>query len=165
MRLPIVFTILIFAAGCGDKIGDPCTVDSDCSQNQDRDCDPAPNSPEGYCTISGCDFDSCPGEAVCIRFFAGANTNLACDSALEDQGTEDRCIPEEVCTLAGACVPRTSESRFCMLRCQSNGDCRAGYECRTRDLMIAHGGEPVTDPNASTEADVNLQGFCAASPR
>ena len=165
MRLPIVLTLLVLAAGCGNKIGDSCTIASDCSQNLDRECDPAPNSPGGYCTIQDCDFDSCPGEAVCIRFFSGAKTNLECDPNEEDKGTEDRCIPEEICTLAGVCVPRTAESRFCMLKCSSNSDCRGGYECRNRDLMIAHGGQPVAEPNVSTPVDTSLQGFCAASPR
>jgi hypothetical protein len=47
-----------------------------------------------------------------------------------------------------------------MLACSSNGDCRDVYECRTLDLMKAHGGEPVPDPAATTEQVPNAP-FCA----
>jgi len=63
--------------GCGKEIGDACTIASDCSPNGDRICqcsncsgtDPTSDSANGYCTVQGCDFGTCPSEAVCVRFF------------------------------------------------------------------------------------------------
>jgi len=69
--------IALLAAGCGKEIGDPCTVSSDCSTAGDRQCIDA-NEKGGYCTIQGCDYNTCPGEAACIRFYAGAFDNLTC---------------------------------------------------------------------------------------
>ena len=164
-----VFAVVLWAAlmtsvGCGKEIGDGCTTANDCAQDGTRACDPDSNSPGGYCTVIGCEFGSCPGEAVCIRFFPGASTNLPCNPELEDTGEEDRCLPDEVCTLGGVCVPRTAESRFCMRRCNGGGDCRGGYECRDEELMVSHGGEPVSNPDGEEDATETLQGFCAPSP-
>ncbi len=54
------------AGGCAPAIGDSCGTSIDCSVNGDRLCDKA--SPAGYCTVEGCEADTCPEEAVCIRF-------------------------------------------------------------------------------------------------
>ena len=152
--------LVALSAGCGDEIGDSCVSSSDCSQSGDRICDTA--SPEGYCTVPGCDFDSCPDGSVCIRFFGGVtNTTSECDPRTEDR-TTDACGPDDLCTLAGTCVPRTAETRFCMKTCGGNGDCRDKYECRTEDLMRLHGGEPVPEPGEALGDD--LQKFCAAEP-
>ena len=32
-------------------------------------CDTSSPDGQGYCTIEGCDWNTCPSEAVCIRFF------------------------------------------------------------------------------------------------
>lgn len=143
----------VVASGCGDEIGDSCTLSNDCSAQGDRTCDLA--SPEGYCTIQGCDFDSCPEEAICVRFFPSVETNISCTA-------DGDCSPDELCALGGFCVPRSSEVRFCMKSCGSGGDCRDRYECRTEDLMLAHGGEPVLDP--SKDPPSSLPRFCAAAP-
>ena len=122
------------AAGCGNEIGDSCVISSDCSPNGDRQCDPS--TKEGYCTIQGCDYDTCPEEAACIRFFTGNFENRPCAEASE-------CTLDELCSLEGHCVPRSSEVRWCMRKCDGDGDCRDGYECRDIEKMIEHGGEPV----------------------
>ena len=70
MRLPIIIALLALAVGCGKEIGDECVVPSDCSPNGDRQCDLSSKS--GYCTIQGCDYNTCPEEAACIRFFTGS---------------------------------------------------------------------------------------------
>jgi hypothetical protein len=161
MRPALLVLVTVFAAGaaaCGDEIGDECSISSDCSSSGDRICDTS--SPGGYCTVLGCDHDTCPSEATCVRFFAGAVSNLACDPATEDLETDD-CTADELCTLRGACAPRTAESRFCMLTCGSDADCREGYECRDLALMEAHGGEPVLPPDQST---ADAPSFCAPSP-
>jgi hypothetical protein len=152
MRTLLLFLAVITAA-CGHKIGDACLTGTDCS-NQDnvaRVCDTT--SPQGYCTVEGCDFQTCPGEAVCARFFPGVeSTAPACTT-----GTE--CGIDEFCTVGGRCAPRAIERRFCMLTCGSDGDCRDGYECRTLELMRVHGGEPVPDPQ--TPGEVPATSFCA----
>jgi hypothetical protein len=159
MRLVLIGVALV-GAGCGKEIGDACIVSSDCSPNGDRQCvDPGSN--EGYCTIQGCDFDTCPEEAVCVRFFTGTFSNRPCDP-IEENNTQDNCSLDELCSLAGSCVPRQSEVRYCMRRCDSNDDCRDNYECRDIALMIAHGGEPVLTPGSVI--DSGAPKFCAAKP-
>ena len=144
--------LLVFAFGCGKEIGDECVVSSDCSPNGDRQCDTS--TKQGYCTIQGCDFNTCPEEAVCVRFFTSNFSNLTCTSKAD-------CSLDELCALVGNCVPRSSEVRFCMRKCSSSGDCRDAYECRDLDLMLAHGGEPVLAPGV--EIDSKAPKFCAPS--
>ena len=147
------------AAACGNEIGDSCVVAADCSPNGDRICDNA--SDDGYCTIQGCDFDTCPEEAVCIRFYTGSFSNRECDPATEDLAT-DMCAVDELCAVDGHCVPRSAEVRYCMRSCESGGDCRDGYECRDLELMKDHGGEPVLAPG-QVLGDSPPR-FCAQAP-
>lgn len=161
MRPFFIVTLLFASAACGNEIGDPCSLSSECSPQGDRICDVS--SPGGYCTIFGCEHDTCPGEAVCVRFFSVADTNRGCNPDTEDiSGGTDECTSDELCTLSGSCVPRTAEQRFCMKKCQSDGDCRDDYECRDEALMMDHGGEPVPEPGTAVGDDP--QPFCAAAP-
>jgi hypothetical protein len=160
-RMRLVVIALVVVAGCGKEIGDKCVISTDCSPNGDRQCDSS--SKEGYCTIQGCDFGTCPEEAVCVRFFTGGFANHPCDPTTEDQpGGADACGLDELCSLNGQCVPRSSEIRFCMKVCESGDDCRDSYECRDLDLMRAHGGEPVLE--AGTVIDASAPRFCAIAP-
>ena len=154
----ISLTCLLGSAACGEEIGDECSLSSDCSPQGDRVCDVS--SPGGYCTIIGCNYDTCPDEAVCVRFFSVETTNLPCDPQTEDRmgGTND-CTADELCTLQGSCVPRLAEVRFCMKSCSSSDDCRDDYECRDEALMREHGGEPV--PPEGGELPDELPSFCA----
>jgi hypothetical protein len=152
--------------GCGKEIGDSCLLASDCSPNGDRICQcsncngaEATSDTQGYCTIQGCDHGTCPGEAVCVRFFTGGFDNKPCT---QDTAATD-CSLDELCSLAGTCVPRSSELRYCMRTCDSSGDCRDGYECRDRTLMMEHGGEPVPAPGEKLDAATGTK-FCAAKP-
>jgi hypothetical protein len=157
----IFVALTIAAAGCGNEIGDSCLLPRDCGPTGERTC-LEPQQYGGYCTIIGCDHDTCPEEAVCVRFFVGGYSDRVCDPATEDLST-DICTLDELCTIGGKCVARSAEARYCMRRCSDNGDCRDGYECRDRDLMIDHGGEPVLPPGERPSSGV--QPFCAAAPR
>jgi hypothetical protein len=158
-RSPILLAALLLAAACGDEVGDECSLSSDCSPQGDRFCDIS--SPGGYCTIIGCDYDSCPEESVCVRFFSVSDSDRVCDPRAEDV-SEDSCTADELCTLTETCVPRNAEIRFCMRKCDYNSDCREGYGCRTESRMRQHGGEPVQPPGEALADD--LQPFCAAEP-
>jgi hypothetical protein len=153
VRILISLWLVTLAAACSPKIGDSCSSSLDCSTDGTRICDSlSPNG--GYCTIAGCDYGTCPSEAVCVRFFPGLMDARTC-------ATQSDCPIDQVCTLGGQCAPTSIEVRYCMATCSSAGDCRDGYECRTEDLMKIHGGEPVPDPNASNATPPNVP-FCAS---
>ena len=167
MRYLLVVIGIVAAAGCGKEIGDSCLNDTECDQNGQRACDRSQD--EGYCTIQGCDYNTCPEDSACIRFFTGGFSNRICDHLAEDvfedratQPLADDCTLDELCSLEDVCVPRSSESRYCMATCSDDGDCRDGYECRDIDLMIAHGGEPVLAPGNAI--DDSAPKFCAGKP-
>jgi len=149
----------VLLLGCGKEIGDSCIINSDCDPENTRVCDVS--SAGGYCTVIGCDYDTCPDEAVCVRFYIASFENRDCVHATEDISTDD-CSVDEVCTLRGQCVPQSSEVRYCMRKCGGDGDCRKEYECRDEQLMIEHGGEPVPPPGQRLGSD--LQAFCAEAP-
>jgi hypothetical protein len=150
--IALLVALLFGGAACGHKIGDTCGISADCSQDGTRVCDIY--SVGGYCTIAGCDYNTCPSEAVCVEFFPGVEDAVSCTGPAD-------CARDELCTVGGQCAPVSLEQRFCMLSCSSDGDCRDGYECRTLEVMKKHGGQPVPDPTATTTAVPN-QPFCAA---
>jgi hypothetical protein len=150
----VAFVAALATTGCGKEIGDACIVASDCSPAGDRQCDVSQK--EGYCTIMGCDYATCPDEATCVRFFMGSFANRPCDE-------EPGCSLDELCDLNNRCVPRSSEIRYCMKTCDDNSDCRDGYECRDLAKMRLHGGEPVLAPGVPI--DDKAPKFCATAPR
>jgi hypothetical protein len=142
--LALVVCAAVGAASCGREIGDECVTPADCNPNGSRACDTS--QPGGYCTIIGCDATSCPEEAVCIRYFPAEFLTLPCNPCCEDwpaqsppppgcaadscpNGSLDECTADEIC-LERVCAPRSTERRFCAKSCDSNDDCRGGYECR-----------------------------------
>jgi hypothetical protein len=143
--------LLAATTACGNKIGDSCSISTDCATEGGRICDVS--SPDGYCTIPNCDIGTCPSESTCVQFYSVINVDKHCTTA-------DDCTIDQVCTVGGFCAARDSELRFCMLNCGSQGDCRDGYECRDLSRMGAHGGQPV---RAQGQADADLQPFCAAA--
>ena len=106
-RLGWVFPVaaLLVAAGCAPKIGNKCTLSTDCSQLGDRLCDTT--QPEGYCTIFSCEPDTCP-EAVCVGF----------DSQLDP-----------ACGASQGIQAARFERTFCMKGCDDDSDCRDNYQC------------------------------------
>lgn len=208
MRLPLLVAALLVAGlGCGRKIGDSCKANADCSALGDRFCDISVrpiydrNGQEiqggGYCTVEGCDVrldtndepvDSCPGEAVCVRFFR--TTGGSCNPAPGPEAcpSGERCVcscpsPQGGCQpsyllssvdggvgcdakgggarprgdggaeVVGRCAAESSERRWCMRRCDSDGDCREPrcsqsgqrpcFECRS----FGDGAEAVAVPS------------------
>ena len=106
---------------------------------------------------------------MCIRFFTGGFENPVDPMGMRKMcganvppDQQVTCSVDELCALSGNCVPRSSEVRYCMRTCDSDGDCRDGYECRDKTLMMEHGGEPV--PQQGTTLPDNPQKFCAARP-
>jgi hypothetical protein len=91
---------------CQPGIGDSCSNASDCSVQEQRTCDTT--FPGGYCTVLGCDADTCPEEAACIAFQSVVSVASECSSL---QGR-----------------PRL-ERTVCMKKCSNNSDCRGGYRC------------------------------------
>jgi hypothetical protein len=150
----LVIVAALAFAGCGKEIGDACYISTDCDPNGQRDCDTSQS--QGYCTIRGCDYNTCPEDSACIRFFTGGFSNLPCESRSD-------CSLDELCSLEGLCVPRSSEARYCMATCGDDGDCRDGYECRDLDLMVEHGGEPVLAPGVEVTTKTAPK-FCAIKP-
>ncbi len=157
MRLVLILALAAF--GCGKEIGDDCIVSTDCDPSGTRLCDT--QTKNGYCTIQGCDYNTCPSEAECVRYFTGEFANKPCDYMTDGKTTFD-CSLDELCDLRGYCVPRNSEVRYCMRTCSSSSDCRDGYECRDLNLMMEHGGEPVLAPGVLV--DSHTAKFCAAKP-
>lgn len=137
-------------AACGHNVGDSCKSNVDCSPLGDRFCDTAP--PGGYCTIENCDINTCPSEAVCIRFFTPLQNEpchprtatspleqadcpypderCVCDNSVNGQCVSvDTDDPPGQQRLFGHCAPSSTERRWCQKKCSNRGDCRDGYRC------------------------------------
>ena len=141
-RLGWVFPLaaLLVAAGCAPKIGNKCTLSTDCSQLGDRLCDTT--QPGGYCTIFSCEPDTCP-EAVCVGF--DSQIDPACGAS---QGVQ------------AARFERT----FCMKGCDEDSDCRDDYKCV--DMATLHATiVDLTLPSSNKVCIAGAQSFssCAAT--
>ena len=142
----VLFGILgvLSTSGCSRTIGDACKDNVECSALGDRYCDVA--SPGGYCTVEGCDQTSCPDSSVCIRFFSLQKGRQSCDASkvvrTDCSGGDcckpgdpgccklgERCLCEEPGCQSGYCTSEASERRYCMKPCDSDSDCRTGFQC------------------------------------
>ena len=104
----VAAALLAASSACTPKIGDKCTISTDCSQSGDRLCDTS--QPGGYCTQFNCRGNTCPDKAACVLF----------DSSLPGCSYDDR---------SGRFGGRTARS-FCIERCETDADCRDGsYVC------------------------------------
>lgn len=104
--LGLGLAVAMLALGCTPKIGDKCTVSTNCSTTGDRLCDVT--QPDGYCTKFNCEPGTCPEDSVCVNFGTTLSPKDGCGSS---QGNSPY------------------KRSFCMANCDSNSDCRAGYEC------------------------------------
>ncbi len=100
--------LLAFASGgasaCTAMVGDACETQQDCGQ--ELYCEQSLT--DGYCTLRDCDVDGCPDEGVCVTFY--------------------QVYPDDADGTEGAVAP-SSYLSYCMLACDSESDCRAGYRC------------------------------------
>ncbi len=167
-RIALAATTLVVAlAGCGHFIGDPCNSNVDCSPAGDRFCDKSALG--GYCTIEGCDVNTCPDFEPCIRFFTPVCTNVCDPTQPQSCAADSRCIADvdvdgglsSRCSMPdggasspiGHCAPETSERRWCQHHCANDGDCRPGFVCRS----TVNGGTPTAPvlPGAFAVPTVN----------
>jgi hypothetical protein len=101
-----VLAALGWLCACQPEIGDECSNASDCSVQEQRTCDTT--YPGGYCTVLGCDADTCPEEASCVAFQSVLSVAPECASA--------------------QIRPRLQRT-VCMKTCARDSDCRSGYQC------------------------------------
>ena len=74
-----------FLSACAAQIGDECSTSVDCSPEGNRICDLAQSG--GYCTVKNCTPDSCPDDALCVRFGAEPRfERFYCMAACEGSG-------------------------------------------------------------------------------
>ncbi len=97
-------------SGCARRVGDGCTLDTDCSINNDRRCDLSQQG--GYCTIAECDRNSCPDDSLCIEFFAQVDprTRRFCMAPCSVDGdcrANYRCVAPDVQGVFTTCLPNT----------------------------------------------------------
>jgi hypothetical protein len=116
-----LFIVAFAAFGCSHNIGDTCQTNVDCLFDGTRFCDTSSPDGQGYCTIEGCEFNTCPGEAVCIRFLtpvldepctippplAGANGKPQPQplGQADCPHVDDRCVCDSAS--GGVCAPPT----------------------------------------------------------
>jgi hypothetical protein len=128
-------------SACSRTIGDGCASNVECSPLGDRFCDLA--SPGGYCTYEGCDRDSCPDSAACVRFFSLKKGQARCNVgrvARADCSQSMSALDKETC-----CVP--GEAGCCALgeQCLCDGeDCAA--QSAQREEQLAAGMTPQVAP-------------------
>lgn len=174
---------LVVAGACTRKIGDSCTLNVECSPQGDRYCDIA--APLGYCTVDNCDYNTCPDGAACVRFFSLMTNSGLCRGGLAARpdcpadtdaaqaccrpGTPGCCLSGQRCLCQDAacqrayCATDTSERRWCMQACESDGDCREGYRCYQTGQ---NGSEAIPYRDESGVLIRNPPGlrFCASAP-
>lgn len=108
-KLLLLPLLLALAVGCKPKIGDECKISTDCSAAGDRLCDIT--APGGYCTVYNCEPGACPeDESLCVEFGAQRSPAAVCQDLQS---------------------PSPYARTFCMATCESDADCRDGYECAT----------------------------------
>jgi hypothetical protein len=95
------------AAACTPQIGNSCTLNTDCSIDNSRQCDNS--QPNGYCTVFNCSPNTCPNSAVCVELQAN--------------------VPG--CPYDDYSSPSRGGRSMCLKPCNHDSDCRQGdgYRC------------------------------------
>jgi len=103
MRVILALFIALGLYACGAEVGDECSDNLDClgstSGGTNLTCDPL--QPGGYCTLSPCVVNGCPGESVCILF---PDDSTFCMKMCESNGD---------CRSGYVCVENYGDSPFC----------------------------------------------------
>jgi hypothetical protein len=96
------------ALACTPQIGNSCTLNTDCSIDNSRQCDDS--QPNGYCTVFNCSPNTCPNNAVCVELQAN--------------------VPG--CPYDDYSSPSRGGRSMCLKPCNHDSDCRQsdGYSCR-----------------------------------
>ena len=154
MRLWLAFPLclLLLATACAPKIGDSCSSSRDCSNVGNRVCDTS--QPGGYCTVQGCNPDTCPEKAVCVEFRFDP-------PRLAQTWCRERCNKHEDCrTRAGYCCVKPSNIDQCGQYDPNTADPLARItdlenqpdETKVCEFVITDDGCP---PEDSTDPPVN----------
>jgi hypothetical protein len=121
LRAWILACFAVISVGCSPEIGDDCSSSLDCSTQNNRVCDR--QQPGGYCTLNGCENDSCPDDAICVTFrpepqrLSSTWCMAACDEdsdCRDDQGYVCHSASWYNAIVADtASVPYKPRARFC----------------------------------------------------
>ncbi|RMG94408.1 MAG: hypothetical protein D6705_16350 [Deltaproteobacteria bacterium] len=175
--LPLLVLGLL-GIGCSPKIGDPCTVSTDCSLRGERTCDLSYLvGDRGECIIEGCSRGTCPKEAACVKVYTTAFLSVACNPDREDVATYgddpdcvdgvcpplDDCAPEEVCLPEGVCADEVSARTSCRRKCKKDGDCRDGYRCERTGSAGVYFAPTPDDPRSEDTVRICVPDPDAAS--
>jgi len=76
----LVAATIVAASSCAPHVGDSCETSAECPGGAICDV----TAPGGYCTIDGCDAESCPDGTVCIAFNAEEEFCMAYCEATAD---------------------------------------------------------------------------------
>ncbi|MEM7435086.1 MAG: hypothetical protein AAF436_08035 [Myxococcota bacterium] len=117
-RHSLLFSLGLFLtplAACQPNIGDSCGSSRDCSATGERQCDLT--QPGGYCTVRGCDADTCPDNAICVewRFNPTRTAETWCMKACGGDGgcrtgAGYLCAPPNRINLDGDLIPEDCDS-------------------------------------------------------
>jgi hypothetical protein len=97
------------AAACTPQIGNSCTLNTDCSIDNSRQCDNS--QPNGYCTVFNCAPNTCPNNAVCVELQANVPGCPYDDYASPSRGARSMCL--KPCNHSSDC--RQSDGYSCVL--------------------------------------------------
>jgi hypothetical protein len=112
----MLVAVVALPMGCARRIGDGCSLDTDCSINNDRRCDTSQVG--GYCTVAECDRNSCPDDSLCVEFFSSVpqRARRFCMSPCATDGDcrgGYKCQQADVAGIAAACPANASTEAGC----------------------------------------------------
>ena len=134
--------LVALTAACSPKIGDACTVSTDCSIRGERSCDLSyrvlgngienPNG-KGECIIEGCARGNCLKEADCVKIYSTEFFSVACDPEREDVATQCVENPEGEPCPADCLDEASGEAKSCppLDACDNNEICLPEGVCAT----------------------------------
>ncbi|MEE9382360.1 MAG: hypothetical protein V3V08_02985 [Nannocystaceae bacterium] len=154
LRQVLLVIALIPLIACGQKIGDACERNPDCSTTEARHCDLSYTVVEkgrkkGECIIEDCVRGDCPEDedSVCIQVYSTQFLSAACDPEREDtapicgetgscgsdgfcMGSDIACDPNDVDARVDVCAPHEVCLRegLCADQVGARNSCRRGCD-------------------------------------